>query len=176
MWTKTNLYIYFHSFFSFQLMWQQCTTGTVCCPTVRTVWPRLLLGLMPASITPRCPLAQCQHLPCPVLPLHPAPYLSWILRPQSHQPLPQFLSQWRLLPRSTIPPLRTLLRPGLHATVVFLYSVIAWALQKQSCMCFHFNPLALCLNKPPAPRHQPQPPLSLPSSPHLPTSSLSLTN
>lgn len=39
-----------------------------------------------------------------------------------------------------------------------------------------FNSSALGLNNPPSPRRRPSPPLSLPSSPHLPTSSLSLTN
>ncbi len=93
--------------------------GTVCCLMEHTALPRRLLGLMPAHIIPRCPLAWCRLLLHLVLLLPLALHLRWILWLQSHQPLLQVQSRCQLLrlPRSHIllrPPLQL---PGVHPTV-----------------------------------------------------------
>lgn len=124
---------------SLQLMWRQCTMATVCFPMVRTAWPRRLLGSMPVSIIPQCPLAWCQHLLHPVLLHLPAPHPHWILQPQSHQSLLQFLSQWQLLP---LPPIRVpqaLLPPGLHGTFISALRYCLSPAEKFLYVCIYFH-------------------------------------
>lgn len=86
-----------------QLMWQQWTMGTVCCLMEHTALLCRLLGLMPALITPRCPLAWCRLLLYLVL------LLPLLLQVQSRCQLLRRLRSHFLLR----PPLQL---PGVHPT------------------------------------------------------------